>query len=114
MMSEEDQLQKEWRDIVIKKLDSLDNDLKEVAAKAAKAPVEYSQLEAVSADVSSIRDSVSTLTSSVTKLRPSIMKEVRENFTSKDQFEPVKKIVYGGVAVVLIAVLSAAIALLIN
>lgn len=42
------------------------------------------------------------------------MKEVRENFTSKDQFEPVKKIVYGGVAVVLIAVLSAAIALLIN
>ena len=35
MMSEEDQLQKEWRDIVIKKLDSLDSDLKEVAAKAA-------------------------------------------------------------------------------
>lgn len=113
-MSEEDQLQKEWRDIVIRKLDRLDSDLKEVRANIPKTPVEYSQLESVSADVHSIKRAVNDLTSSVSLLRSSIMKDVRDNFTSKDQFEPVKRIVYGGVTVILIAVLSAVISLLIN
>lgn len=75
----DDELQKEWRVMLLKKLDEIETDV-----KALKTDV-FTRIE-----------------------------KITENFVTQKEFAPIKQLIYGGVATVLLGLLSAVIALVIK
>jgi hypothetical protein len=110
----EDKIYAEWRDIVIQKLNSLDKDIKDLQTDVRDAMVTSQEVSNLKEWAASLDREVSQIKEKDSKNRENIIKEVRENFTSKDQFEPVKKLVWTTVSVVLIAFISAILALIIR
>jgi len=103
---EEAQLQKEWREIVIKKLDSVDGEVKKLQAEVREAL-------SISKDVNNLKDWVKDIDKKMSEqslassaIKTEILHEVKNNYTSKDQFEPIKKLVWSGVGIILSAFLG--------
>lgn len=114
MSDTEDQLQKEWRDIVIKKLDSLDDDVKSIHDDVREAV-------AVAKDVTNVKSKVEELEKEIgqervnnANLKIEVLKEVKENYTSKDQFGPIQKLVWGATTLVIFGVISGILALVLR
>ena len=105
-MPEEAHLQKEWREIVIKKLDAVDGEVKKLQNEVREAM-------SISKDVNNLKDWVKDIdkkvgehTLSNASIKNEILEEVKASYTSKDQFEPVKKLVWSGVGIILAAFLG--------
>ena len=114
MSDSEEQLQKEWRDIVIKKLDSLDSDIKAVQ-------IEVRDAVTVAKDVLNVKEKVAELEKDLGKeklnnanLKEEVLKEVKNEYTSKDQFSPIQKLVWGAVTIVIFAVITGIVALVLK
>lgn len=110
----EDELQAEWRQIVIKKLDSLEADMKTIKGEVREAM-------SISKDVNSLKEWVIALDKELqhekahkNAIKDQILAEIKEGYTSKEQFEPIKALAWGGVALILVAFLTAVITLVIK
>ena len=114
MSESEDQLQKEWRDIIIKKLDSLDSDIKSIQTDVRDAVLLAKDVETVKTSVGTLEKELAKERVTNVELKASVMKEVKENYTSKDQFGPIQKLVWGAATTVLLAVLGGALTLLLK
>ena len=110
----EEQLQKEWRSLMVSKLDSLEDDIRGLRYEVQAAV-------SVAADVASLKNKVEKCQNEITKeqitnnkIKNEIEASIKENYVSKEVYEPIKRIVYGGVGLVLIAVATALIAVVIK
>jgi len=95
-MSNESELQKEWRDIVINKLDRIEADQKSVQ-------LQISNSVAVAADVRHLQAKLANLELTV-----------KNDYVTKQQYSTVERIVYGVVTTTLLAIVGAIITLVLN
>jgi len=114
MGDSEEQLQKEWRDIVIKKLDSLDNDVKSIHDDVREAVTVAKDVTNVKAKVEELEKEIGQEKVNNANLKVEVLKEVKENYTSKDQFSPIQKLVWGAATIVIFAVISGIVALVLK
>lgn len=101
-MSEESELQREWRDIVITKLNNIEAEQKLLQRSVSENVI--------------IANDVKTLHSETKDLRimvKEIEMQTKSEYVTKIQFALVEKLVYGTVATVLLAVGGAILALVI-
>lgn len=96
-MSDEEQLQKEWRSIVINKLDSLDSEFKSMQGDV-KSALSYAR------DVQDLKIRVIELEKKIEDHKKEIALKIKESGVLKEEFEPVKKLTYGAVTMVLLAI----------
>jgi hypothetical protein len=80
-------------------------------ADSAKASLESAKTFAKSAEESNavLQNDISYIKKDVSEIK----EKMESHYVTKDEFEPVKKVVYGLVALILVAVVGAAIALVI-
>lgn len=95
-MSNESELQKEWRDIVINKLDRIEADQKAVQLQLANSV-------AMASDVRHLQTKLTSLENSI-----------REDYVTKNQYATVERIVYGVTTVTLLAIVGAVITLVLK
>ena len=96
-MSDEEQLQKEWRSIVINKLDSLDSEFKSMQGDV-KSALSYAR------DVQDLKIRVIELEKKMEDSKKEILVKLKENSVSKEEFEPIKKLTYGAITMVLLGI----------
>ena len=102
-MSDESLLQKEWRDIVINKLDRIEADQKAMQSQLANGLV-------TAADVKSLKENVLKVEVTASKLESSI----EAKYVTKADFRVVEKLVYSAAGLILLGVFGALIALVIK
>lgn len=95
-MSTESELQKEWRDIVISKLNSIEADQKSVQLQLANSV-------AVASDVRHLQVKLAELEV-----------HLKDDFVTKSRYETVERIVYGVTTIVIVGVATAIIALVLR
>ena len=114
MSDSEEQLQKEWRDIVIKKLDSLDTDMKKIQVELRDAVVVAKEIVNVKEKVAELERAIGSEKLNNANLKDEVLKEIKKEYTSKDQFVPVQKLVWGAATIVIFAFLSGVVALVLR
>lgn len=102
-MSDESALQKEWRDIVINKLNSIESEQKSMQSQLATGLV-------TAADVKALKENVARVELTATKLETSI----EDKYVTKANFVVIEKLVYGAAGLILLGVFSAIITLVLK
>lgn len=69
-----------------------------------------SNISRINSDLIGIAKDISYISSDVKEIK----EKMESNYVTKDQFEPVKNIVYGMVSLILLAVVGALVALVVN
>lgn len=106
-MADEEQLQKEWRHIVITKLNTIEHDQKQMQRDISESVI-------IVNEVKLLKEKVSSVEASLKERLISLEGTVKTNYVMKTEFNLIEKIVYGTVGVVLLSVLSAALFLIIK
>jgi hypothetical protein len=104
MATNEEELQREWRGIVISKLDKLDTELKDMRAELETAT-------ATARDVADIRTRLHTLEIRTSSFRTA--DEVHDKYVSKEDFAPIKNLVYGAITLGLVTLATAVLSLVV-
>ena len=112
--NKEDKIYAEWRNIVIQKLNSLDSDMKDLQTAIRAAVIIAKELDNLKEGTTSIDKQVESLKDKESESRAVILKEARETFITRDQFEPIKKLVWTVTSLTMLAVISAILSLLIR
>lgn len=102
-MTIEEDLQKEWRTLIINKLNSLDDDLKKMGEKLDKITVSAYQIDSVKAEVKLVKEELKDF-----KLK------VEKNRVVRSEFDMVKKIVYGAIGLIVLGVFGALLKLVVH
>lgn len=102
-MTIEEDLQKEWRTLIINKLNSLDDDLKKMGEKLDKITVSAYQIDSVKAEVKLVKEELKDF-----KLK------VEKNCVVRSEFDMVKKIVYGAIGLIVLGVFGALLKLVVH
>lgn len=105
-MSDEEQLQKEWRSIVINKLDSLDSEIRSVQGDIKTAIAYGREVQDLKVKQDNLDKKMADMERKNLEVKQDIIKEINEKFVTKEDFGPIKKILYSGVGLVLLTVLA--------
>jgi hypothetical protein len=109
-MSDESELQKEWRDIVIKKLNSIEAEQKTMQISLSGNVVIANDVAGIIAKAKVVDEDIKALRIEVKHDR----EEADRKYVSKQEFTLVEKIVYGASGLILLAVFGALITLVIR
>ena len=103
-MTDETELQKEWRAIVINKLEALDKDIKSIQNHMSSSMVTVKELSELKLKIAEAELKIEELRRSGSQTKDGILKDIKLEYVTKEQFEPIKKIIYfviaaGGAAI---------------
>ena len=109
-MSDESELQKEWRDIVITKLNTIEAEQKTMQASLSGTVVIANDVAAIVLKAKAVDEEIKTL-----KLEAKHDREESDRkYVSKQEFALIEKIVYGAAGLILVAVFVALVALVVK
>lgn len=104
-MSDEEQLQKEWRSIVINKLDSLDNEIKSVQGDIKSALAYGREVQDLKSKTADLEKRIEASEKSIMAyIKNDVLEPVKKQYITQEEFSPIKKLTYGAIALVLLTV----------
>lgn len=113
-MTDESEIQKEWRAIVISQLESLNRDMKAIQHQMSNSMASAKDIADIKLKISETELKIEELRRNNSNMKESIFREVKSDYVTKEQFEPIKRAMYFVAAIVSAAVLGAVLKLIIN